>query len=133
MNNFLSDLIKYFTYAQGLLSVASASGLVKPESAAQISGIMNDLEGIAKNANPPTPELAASTSQLLSDLAADGVIGKGAALDDVIAGLGKFTAIVHDVQSKQSVILDDKAAMFGVHGLLMFAPLGSDQATSVGY
>lgn len=133
MDQFLSDLIKYFTYAQGLLSVATASGLVKPESATQISGIMNDLEGIAKNASPPTPALAASTSQLLSDLSADGVISKGPALNDVISGLGKFTAIVQDVQNKQSVILDDKAAMFGVHGLLMFSPLGSDQATSVGY
>ena len=131
--NFLADLIKYFTYAQGLLSVASASGLVKPESAAQISTVMNDLESVAKNANPPTPELATSAAQLLTDLAGDGVIAKGAALDDVVSGLGKFTAIVHDVQSHQTVVLDDNASMFGVKGLVTFNPVGSDQYTSLGY
>lgn len=130
--DFVAELLKYFTYAQGLLSVASASGLVKPTSAAQISTVMSDIENIAKNANPPTPELATSTAQLLSDLSSDGVL-QGAAVQNVVAGLGKFTAIVHDVQSNQTVILDDKASAFGVKGLLMFAPLGSDQAKSVGY
>lgn len=130
--DFIAQLIKYFTYAQGLLSVASASGLVKPESAAQISTVMSDIENIAKNANPPTPELATSTAQLLSDLSSDGVL-QGQAVANVIAGLGKFTSIVHDVQANQTVILDDKASAFGVKGLLMFAPLGSDQAKSVGY
>lgn len=130
--DFVAELLKYFTYAQGLLSVASASGLVKPESAAQISAVMGDIENIAKNANPPTPELATSTAQLLSDLSSDGVL-QGQAVASVIAGLGKFGAIVHDVQNNQTVILDDKASAFGVKGLLMFAPLDSDQAKSVGY
>lgn len=136
MDQFLGDLIKYFTYAQGFLSIASASGIVKPESAAQISTVMNDIEGVAKNANPPTAELATSTVQLLKDLSSDGVIPSGVALNETISGLGQFTAYVHDIQSGQSIVLNDHVKVFGVSCLLSLnpvSPVKSDQAASLGY
>lgn len=132
MSQFFSDLFRYFGQAQLLLTALSATGLVKPESATQISAVLGDLEGVAKNANPPTPELAASVASLLNDLSADGLI-QGAAVAQISAGLSKFTALVHDVQANQSIILDDKASFAGVEGIVMFSPLSSDQAKSVGY
>lgn len=132
MNQFVSDLLKYFGQAQLLLSALTAAGILKSNSGTEISAVIGDLENVAKNVNPPTPELAQNVAQLLNDLSADGVL-QGTVVAQISTGLSKFTALVHDIQSGQSIILDDHVPFAGVECIAILAPPNSDQAKSLGY
>lgn len=128
----MDQVLSFLTRAAALLNALVAGGIIKSNSGVQIAGILADVESVIKGAANPTSELVTSVANLLGDLKVDGVIS-GTFVDETAQGLTKFSAFVHNVQTGQVAVIDDKAHLAGVAGLYAFIPLNSEVAHSIGY
>lgn len=128
----MDQVLSFLQKAAGLLGALVAGGIIKSNSGTQIAGILADLQSVISGAQNPSTELIVSVTNLLNDLKVDNVIS-GTFVDEIAQGLTKFGAFVHDVQTGQVAVIDDKAKLAGVEGLYAFIPAGSEVAHSIGY
>lgn len=128
----MDQLAQIFQRLAALLGALVAGGIIKTSSGTQITGILADVEAVISGAQNPNADLIGKVATLLADLKVDNVIS-GQFVDDLAQGLTKFGAFVHDVQTGQVAVIDDKARLAGVEGLYVFVPAGSDIAHAIGY
>lgn len=128
----MDQLAQIFQRLAALLGALVAGGIIKTSSGTQITGILADVEAVISGAQNPNADLIGKVATLLADLKVDNMIS-GQFVDDLAQGLTKFGAFVHDVQTGQVAVIDDKAKLAGVEGLYVFVPSGSDVAHTIGY